>query len=695
MHRSDGPQVLVALRYSNMGRIRSTSAVFVAILAVLVSCSCSGGSGAPIRVAVSAPAQATDQGKTLSLTATVANDPSHSGVLWSLTGPGTLTGQTSTSVTYVAPAPSNNSTVQNATVTAASVKNPSETAALSVAVNPLPFITASTLPPANAGNSYTQVVSETGGSSPFTWSIVYGALPPGLNIGSSTGTISGTPANGGTWYFEVQLVDAAGVSSVQPFLSIEVDSNSAAGNPKPFLNQPVVPDAVSPGGAGFTLTVNGTGFLSSSTVNFNGAALPTTFVSRSLLTAAVPAADIATAATASITVVNPAPGGGSSNAVYFPVATPEANVTFTNASGSPITTIYGPIYAAVGDFTGQGKPDLAIAQFGTKVYVLLGNGDGTFNQASGSPMVIQQPPWDTLPTPYMNFITVGDFNNSGKLGLAVSNSTDSDVPILLGNGDGTFTPSSAFVYTAGEPVSSLAAGDFLGNGNLDLAVANGINGVLLNILLGYGDGAFNEATIPADGYVTNAYMPAVGDFNGDGKLDLAVTGPPLTALQDSVVTILLGNGDGTFNVASGSVLSTGAAPQAISVADLNGDGKLDLVIVNYQGNSVTIFLGDGNGSFTAAPGSPIAVGNAPYAVAVADFNGDGKLDLAVANNGDGTVTLLLGNGDGTFAPASSSPISVGTGPSSIAVGDFNGTGRLGMAVTNLQGNSVSILVQQP
>jgi hypothetical protein len=586
-------------------------------------------------------------------------------------------------------------TVQTATVSANSVKDPTKMASIQISVNPLPFITAFTLPGGNAGTPYSQSVSETGGTAPFAWSIVYGALPTGLNIGSGTGTISGTPTGGGTWYFEVQLTDAAGVVAQQPFLSIEVESNSAAGNPVPFLNQPLVPDTVSPGGSGFAMTVNGTGFLPTSTVNFNRTALATTFVNQGQLTAAVPAAVIATAATASITVANPTPGGGSSNAVFFPVATPEATVSFSNAAGSPITGIYQPISVAVGDFTGKGKLDLAVAPFLNQVDILLGNGDGTFNQAPGSPFMILPPPWDTLPTPYMNFIAVGDFNNSGNLGLAVADYTDSSVPILLGNGDGTFAPSNAFVYSDGLYVQAVAVGDFLGNGNLDLAVTNSPGGVALNILLGYGDGAFNQAPIRGNGSVTTAYMPAVGDFNGDGKLDLAVTGAGVTGPQDNEVTILLGNGDGTFTLANNSTFPTGKAPQAIAVADLNGDGKLDLVIANYGDATLTILLGNGDGTFAPASGSPIAVGNAPYAVAVADLNGDGKLDIAVANNGDGAVTVLLGKGDGTFTSAIGSPFAVGVGPSSIAVGDFSESGRLGLAVTNWQGNTISILLQQP
>jgi FG-GAP-like repeat/Putative Ig domain len=666
----------------------------IALLAILFAASCSS-SGPPISVALSGSSAQTDQGKSVTVSAMVANDSSASGVSWSLTGPGSLVSQSPTSVTYIAPAPSNTSTVQNATVSASSVKDPTKTTSIQISVNPLPFITALSLPGANTGTPYSQSVSETGGTGPFAWSIVYGALPTGLNIGSSTGMISGTPTAGGTWYFEVQLTDAAGVVAQQPFLSVEVYSNSAGGNPVPFLNQPLVPDTVSPGGSGFVLTVNGTGFLPSASVNFNGAPLITTFVNQGQLTAAVPAADIAAAGTASITVVNPKPGGGSSNVVFFPISTPEANVSFSNAAGSPIAGIYGPISAAVGDFTGNGKSDLAVVQFGVRVYILMGNGDGTFSQASGSPITMQQPPWDTLPTPYPDFVAVGDFNNSGKLGLAVADSQDANVTILLGNGDGTFTPSNAFVYTAGNYVLSFAVGDFVGNGNLDLAVTNGFGGLPLNILLGYGDGAFNQASIPPTGYMSSASMPAVGDFNGDGKLDLAVTGVGVTGTQGDVVTILLGNGDGTFTAASNSTFATGKAPQAIAAADLNGDGKLDLAITNYEDASVTILLGNGDGTFTPASGSPIIVGNSPDAIAVGDLNGDGKLDLAIANYGGNTLTILLGNGDGTFTSASGSPFPVGLGPSSIAVGDFNGSGRLGLAITNLTGNTVSILPQQP
>jgi len=673
-----------------MGKLRLDSAL-AGFLAIAFACSCSSSSSAPpISVQVSALATQTDQGASVGVTAIVRNDSSESGVSWSLTGPGSLNNRSLLSVAYAAP--SNGPEVQSATITATSVADHTKTSSVMIAINPPPSITTASLPGGSAGTVYSQIVGESGGTPPFAWSIGYGALPNGLSLANSTGAISGTPVEGGTWYFLVQLTDAAGAISLQPFLSIEVLPNTPAGNPVPFLNQPLVPDAAAPGGPQFTLSVNGTGFVSASTVDFNGTALATTFVSSKQLTAVVPANDIATAATASITVVNPSPGGGISNVVYFPVSTGQADVTFSSAKGSPISL---PVanYVAVGDFRGEEKPDLAVAINGNAVYILLANGDGTFTQASGSPVAIPRSPWDEEVNAEMVFVAVGDFNHSGKLGLALANFGEANVPILLGNGDGTFTIPSSFVSSGGGDPNSLAVGDFLGNGNLDLAVASAFGGLPLDIVLGCGDGAFNQGPVSANGTApASAYMPAVGDFNGDGKLDIAATGGGYDYTAN-LVTILLGNGDGTFSLAQNSTFATGSNPWAIVAADFNGDGKLDLAVVNYDSNSATILLGNGDGTFTPAPGSPVTVGLNPAALAVGDFNSDGKPDLVIANQTDSSLTILLGNGDGTFTPAASSPFALGTVPLSLAAGDFNSSGRLGLAVTS--GDNVIVLVQQP
>ncbi|MGC2792693.1 MAG: putative Ig domain-containing protein [Candidatus Sulfotelmatobacter sp.] len=253
----------------------------------------------------------------------MTNDSSSRGVSWALTGPGSLTNPTGSSVTYTSPTTSITS-AQMVTVTATSAADPTKNAALQVTVNPYPQIPFQTLASGSAGTAYSQAIAFTGGTPPFQWSVydgpiltgyeVGGAVPDGLQLNPGSGAISGTPTGGGTWYFEATVTDATGAFGFNP-LSIQINSTAAPGNPVPFLNQPLVPTAVSPGASGFTLSVSGTGFVSGATIDFNAAPLATTFLNSEHLTATVPAADVASAETAGVTVVNPGPGGGASNVV--------------------------------------------------------------------------------------------------------------------------------------------------------------------------------------------------------------------------------------------------------------------------------------------------------------------------------------------------------------------------------------------
>jgi hypothetical protein len=259
-------------------------------------------------------------------------------------------------------------------------------------------------------------------------------------------------------------------------------------------------------------------------------------------------------------------------------------------------------------------------------------------------------------------VAVGDFNRDGVPDPAVANAMDpGTVSVLLGNGEGTFR--SAVNYAVGGPPHSVAVGDFNGDGIPDLAVATDFHTV--SVLLGNGDGTFQ----PAVNYAT-AFIPvyvAVADFRHNGIIDLVVADE---ATDPGMVTVLLGNGDGTFwpavNYATG-----GVNPMSVAVGDLNGDGIPDLAVVNADSDNVSVLLGNGDGTFQAAVS--YAAGVRPVSVAVGDFNGDGTLDLAVAGGPfyDGTVSVLFGNGDGTFHSAVN--YAVGVKPISVAVGDFPGT----------------------
>jgi len=443
---------------------------------------------------------------------------------------------------------------------------------------------------------------------------------------------------------------------------------SYAQAPVPFVNLPLVPDATPPGGAQFTLTVNGTGFVSSSVVNWNGNALATQFVNGSQLTATVPAADIATASTASITVVTPAPGGGTSNVAFFSVTANTGNFVGFFLFSSPAAG-YHPNSVAVGNFNGDSELDLAVANYyTTTASILLGNGTGNFTLFSS----LGVGDWPQA-------VVVGDFNGDGNLDLATANTLSADASILLGDGTGNFTLVSS--PAVGNQPWWAAVGDFNGDGNLDLAVANRLDNTV-SILLGDGTGNFTLSSSPSVGtYPTSL---AVGDFNGDGNLDLAVANQ-----EGNTVSILLGDGTGNFTLVSSP--AAGSSPNAVVVGDFNGDGKLDLAVANEVSNTVSILLGDGTGNFTLA--SSPAVGTYPGSIAEGDFNGDGKLDLATTNYVGNTVSILLGDGTGNFTLVSSP--AVGSGPTGLAVADFNGDGKLDLAVSNSNDDTVSILLGIP
>jgi hypothetical protein len=371
-------------------------------------------------------------------------------------------------------------------------------------------------------------------------------------------------------------------------------------------------------------------------------------------------------------------------------ARPTADPLYPNASLflPPVTYDAGqcPSSVAIADVSRDGKPDLVVTDDCTNsegsVGVFLGNGDGTFKPA----VMYDSGGHSDSGTS----VAIGDLDLDGVPDLVVPNSTSGNVGVLLGQGDGTFLPVATQRLCAGglEIIDAPALADVNGDGRLDLLVANAGCFNSMGVLLGIGDGTFQDLGVYYDSGGFDADSIAVADVNGDGKADVVVgnCGNNFYCNQSGqgTVGVLLGNGDGTFQ----SVRTYGSSglTHSVAVADVNHDGKPDLLVANdcsHCEGSVDVLLGNGDGTF-----QPIVTydsgGQGAASVVVADINGDGKPDLLVANRFSNTVGLLLGNGDGTFRLAVTYD-SGGTGPSWVATADLNGDGKLDLVVSNQGG----------
>jgi hypothetical protein len=344
---------------------------------------------------------------------------------------------------------------------------------------------------------------------------------------------------------------------------------------------------------------------------------------------------------------------------------------------------YEHVSVAVADVNGDGKPDLLVANrfacascVNGSVAVLLGNGDGTFQPAvtydSGAAETEK--------------VVVADVNGDGKPDLVVGNDcggcASGGVGVLLGNGDGTFQPAVTYDTGFGGAIS-VAVADVNNDGKLDV-VALGVclggpnctsGDGTVSVLRGEGAGTFGPGFPFDDSGGRQAMAIAIADLNGDGKPDVVV------ANLSGVVGVLLGTGNTSTPFQSVVTYSGGKGTFDVAIADVNGDGKPDILEANF-GAGVGVLLGNGDGTFQPRVGYGTG-GYTSGSIVVADVNHDGKLDIVVGNEVSGTVAVLLGNGDGTFQPA---VIQAEGDPRSMAVADLNGDGRLDLVVGTSDGN---------
>jgi len=344
-----------------------------------------------------------------------------------------------------------------------------------------------------------------------------------------------------------------------------------------------------------------------------------------------------------------------------------ADISFSTPVGYPVDQV--PAAAAVGDFNGDGNLDIAVANsVSNDVSILLGNGDGTFQPARN---------YGTGSSP--GSIAVVDLNSDGRVDLVVTNFLGGTLSVLLGEGDGTFQPAVS-INVSGSP-GTVVAGDLNGDAKIDLAVAlSGTNQLV--VLLGDGQGDFRTFGT----YVVNGDPTALitADLNGDGHPDLAVA-------AGAKVAVLLGNGDGSFQQEEYLLPPSGDIALSVAAGDFNLDGRLDLIVTSRTvcialscPLNAELFIGNGDGSFQAPLPVLALKAFSGGGLAIADFDRDGNLDVAIQfDNRLGTpLALVAGNGDGTFQPPVT--FSFGVDPVSPVAADLNGDGLPDLVVPDVE-----------
>jgi hypothetical protein len=360
--------------------------------------------------------------------------------------------------------------------------------------------------------------------------------------------------------------------------------------------------------------------------------------------------------------------------------TPPQNTLFTPAPGFPLNIGSHPNDLAVADLNKDGRLDIVTCNAENTLTLLLGNGRGGFTPAPDSPLKAAA-----------HLIAVGDVNNDRNPDLALTHHDSFGVEVLLGAGDGRFSPAPGSPFTAHQGTKphnhGLALNDLNSDGHLDITTSNQDDNSV-SVLLGNGRGSFTPVGGSPFAVGRAPYPHAVGDVNRDGHLDIVTPN-----VGSNNVTVLLGDGRGEFKGAANSPYATASRPYYIAIGDVSGDGKPDLITTHDDINLITTLLGDGRGGFTAAPGSPFDVGRRAYKLIAADVTGDARMELVIGTEGSDSVAVLLGNERGGYTPAAGSPYRAGRNPR-VAIGDVDSDGKRDIITANNGSVDITVLLRK-
>ncbi|WBA44392.1 FG-GAP-like repeat-containing protein [Hymenobacter canadensis] len=346
-----------------------------------------------------------------------------------------------------------------------------------------------------------------------------------------------------------------------------------------------------------------------------------------------------------------------------------------------------PYSVAIGDVDGDGKPDLAVANYGSNTVSVLRN-----TSTAGAVSFAVKADFATGNGPYS--VAIGDVDGDGKPDLAVANYGSNTVSVLRNTGAaGTVGFAAKADFATGTNPYSVAIGDVNGDGQPDLAVANSTSSTV-SVLRNTGAAGAVGFAAKADFATGNGpYSVAIGDVNGDGQPDLAVA----NYFSNTVSVLRNTAAAGTVGFAAKADFATGSRPTSVAIGDVNGDGQPDLAVANATSNTVSVLRNTGAaGAVGFAAKADFATGNSPDLVAIGDVNGDGQPDLAVANSASNTVSVLRNTGAaGAVGFAAKADVATGAGPFSMAIGDVDGDGQPDLATANATSSTVSVLRQVP